>query len=47
MAGDEHSLTAVDPFVTDGGIETDLMFRRGLDLPHFCLLYTSPSPRDS
>jgi S-methylmethionine-dependent homocysteine/selenocysteine methylase len=22
-------------FVTDGGIETDLMFRRGVDLPHF------------
>ena len=22
-------------FVTDGGVETDLMFRRGVDLPHF------------
>ena len=23
------------PMVTDGGMETDLIFRHGLDLPHF------------
>lgn len=27
--------TPAHPFVTDGGLETDLIFRRGVDLPHF------------
>ncbi|WP_163801456.1 homocysteine S-methyltransferase family protein [Mycolicibacterium sediminis] len=30
-----HPLIGSDAFVTDGGIETDLMLRRGVDLPHF------------
>ena len=24
-----------EPFVTDGGMETDLIFHHGVDLPHF------------
>ena len=32
---DDPSADGTGLFVTDGGIETDLMFRRGVDLPHF------------
>ncbi|MFC7677119.1 homocysteine S-methyltransferase family protein [Mycolicibacterium sp. GCM10028919] len=31
-------------FVTDGGIETDLMFRRGVDLPHFAAFVLLDTP---
>lgn len=30
-----HPAEGTRVFVTDGGVETDLMFRRGVDLPHF------------
>lgn len=35
--GNEHALPQLDGevFLTDGGIETDLIFRRGFDLPQF------------
>ena len=32
---DRSSLLDRGPFVTDGGLETDLMFHRGMDLPAF------------
>jgi homocysteine S-methyltransferase len=32
---DEHAWDGSGTFVTDGGIETDLIYRRGADLPHF------------
>ena len=35
QGSDGLSLVGLGSFVTDGGIETDLMFRRGIDFPHF------------
>ena len=36
------------PFLTDGGIETDLVFNRGVDLPHFAsfVLHDDPVAED-
>ncbi|MCV2865744.1 homocysteine S-methyltransferase family protein [Albidovulum sediminicola] len=35
MTGLEMLLNGPDPFITDGGIETDLIFNDGFDLPYF------------
>ena len=43
-----HPLTADRPFLTDGGLETTLVFHDGLDLPDFAafpLLDTRRRPR--
>jgi homocysteine S-methyltransferase len=36
------------PLVTDGGMETDLIFHHGVDLPHFAAfpLVETPAGRD-
>jgi S-methylmethionine-dependent homocysteine/selenocysteine methylase len=35
---------AGDPFITDGGIETDLIFHRGFELPHFAAFVLLDDP---
>jgi homocysteine S-methyltransferase len=37
------------PFITDGGIETELIFHRGFDLPHFAafVLLATPDGRQA
>ena len=46
MSQDRHALPQLmgNLFLTDGGIETTLIFHEGLELPHFAAFYLLRSP---